>query len=745
MSLSVDELLQTLKKSRLLSEKQQASVEDSVRNAQSGQKTAKRITPEAITKQLVKQKALTAWQAKMLLQKQSSFHLGQYRLLRAIGKGGMGKVFQAWDRKNKCDVAIKVLSGKLAKKPKLVARFQREVEVASKIDSPHIVRSFDAGQIGQSYFMVMEYVDGESVDEVADRTGRLQPGHACEIARQAALGLTFAHAQGMVHRDIKPANMMVSFEEGQPVVRLLDMGLARFEKADNDGMTRAGQVMGTPDYMAPEQGWNTADVDIRADIYSLGCTLFRLVTGQVPFPGDNPLQVLMARCSVDAPLASSLVEDLDPRVDAVIRRMTWRDPSQRYQTPQEVFDALTPLSVLPTKPDLEKRSQASVSDQPTVAFESTTTQQQEPSFQGFLREVDSGAEVRLMVPGQEGLGSTKGGFTQTGVQTPAATNQPAKRWPLFAAIGLIVGLLVLGALILFPRGSAGPPVVTRSPPPPPAVKITYFADLPIQRAEAGQAIGFFVAPEVTTGLDEVTYALGENAPEGATLDPQTGEFFWLPPRTQESGRVELTVLARRGEKTEANKRVLIDIRAAALDAKIVEFENTGVNAEEEWKYQLQLFGTDTIPPDAMFRLAGNPPDGLVLNADTGELVWTPKASQAGRVPIGIQLVDRSNDRVVHNAACSVLVRPAAPVQSIRLPVKMAQVGEELVVPLRIRTGTAIPSNVTLRLAAQTRVLGATIGSEKREFVWTPKKIHVGTHTMEVQAVRRNRLAARIQF
>ncbi len=744
MALTVDELLVTLKKSRLLSEKQLGLVKDGVRRARKSN-SAKPLTAESVTRKLVRESLITEWHQKMLLQKQSSFHLGQYVLQEAIGKGGMGKVFKAQDRKNNRDVAIKVLSGKLAKKPKLVARFRREVEVASRIDSPYIVKAFDAGEVGASHFMVMEYVEGESFEEVADRLGRMRTGHACELIRQAALGLKFANEQGMVHRDIKPANIMVAFENELPVVRLLDMGLARFEKAENDGMTKAGQVMGTPDYMAPEQGWNTADVDVRADIYSLGCTFFRLVTGQVPFPGDNPLQVLMARCSIDAPLASSLVPDIDPRVDAIVRRMTWRDPSQRYQTPEELLEAITPLCLVPSADDLTAgQGLEALPAAPTMVMDSTP---QEPSFQEFLRDVGSGGDVTLM----QGSSASFPGIDPGDPAGRSSKHQPppTRKWPFIASAALIVSLLVLGAIILFPRGNhpepgpnavGGPP---RTSPP----KTNYFAEIPVQRAEAGQVVGFFAAPALQEGLEGVTWELGKNAPEGADLTPATGSFTWPTPSDQEPGRVSITLLAKRGDRIEAEQEVFIDFHAIALNAKIIEFANLQITSGELWEHQIRLFGVGEIPPDAKFVLAGGPPNGLALDEQSGLLTWTPPTTVFGTVPLSLQLIDRRTDRIVHNAACSVLVRPSTsttpPRRQLKLPTVTAQVGQLLVTDLR--ANRQLPTRIRWVLTEPGRRKGAKLDPTTGRFEWTPSDDMVGKQPFEIELTRDQKTVRRASF
>ncbi|MFN9236670.1 MAG: serine/threonine-protein kinase, partial [Planctomyces sp.] len=236
-----------------------------------------REAAEELAAELVRQGLLTAWQASQLLKGQTGFVLQHYKLLEAIGKGGMGHVFKAIDSRDSSIVAVKVMSRKLSSNQNLVNRFRREIRASSRLNCPWIVRTIDAGRVGKIDFMVMELVNGDQLDNILQRITTLPVSVACEIARQAALGLQHAHEQKMVHRDIKPANLMIDWtSDNTGIVKIMDMGLVRLSEDDEErtAVTRAGQVMGTPDYMSPEQGWNTATVDIRSDIYSLGCTLF---------------------------------------------------------------------------------------------------------------------------------------------------------------------------------------------------------------------------------------------------------------------------------------------------------------------------------------------------------------------------------------------------------------------------------------------------------------------------------------
>ncbi len=239
------------------------------------------------------------------------------------------------------------MAAKLINDEQAVARFHREMEAVAALDHLHVVAAFDADQTEGTHFLVMEYVEGESLAALLKRDNRLPVATACEYVRQAALGLAHAHERGMAHRDIKPANLLLArTAEGQPLVKILDMGLARFtvERGEETEPTSTGQVMGTPDYIAPEQARSTKRADIRSDIYSLGCTLFRCLTGQLPFDGESVMEKLMARAMGDAPPLRQYLPEAPAALEAVVARMLAGDPAARYQTPTEVANALAPFS-----------------------------------------------------------------------------------------------------------------------------------------------------------------------------------------------------------------------------------------------------------------------------------------------------------------------------------------------------------------------------------------------------------------
>jgi len=307
---------------------------------------------------------LTTWQARQLLAGQKQFHLGKYKLLEELGRGGMGTVFKAEEQFGlQRPVAIKVMAPKLLDRPTSVQRFLREVQAVASLSHPNIVAAYEADRLGKHYYLVMEYVPGRDLNAWLKEHGRLPIDWACDCIRQAALGLQHAHERGLVHRDIKPSNVLVvAGDPGlPPLVKILDLGLARFtdeeieehEHAigpaaddsrlhkDHSELTRTCEIMGTVDYVSPEQAQSTRNADIRADIFSLGCTLFKLLTGEVPYQGANTTEKLLARLE-PARRVRALRPDVYQGLDDVVFRMMSRDPADRYQTPREVAAALEP-------------------------------------------------------------------------------------------------------------------------------------------------------------------------------------------------------------------------------------------------------------------------------------------------------------------------------------------------------------------------------------------------------------------
>jgi len=366
---SLDDLLATLRQSGLLEEEQQEQL---------GALAAGFGHPAALARELERRAWLTPYQAAELLAgRGGDLVLGQYVILSLLGQGGMGKVFKARHRLMKRIVALKVINPALLQDARAIQRFHREIEAVGRLTHPNIVAAFDADYVGNTHFLVMEYVEGIDLSRLVKEHGPLPPGVACDFARQAALGLQHAHEQGMVHRDIKPHNLLVSRGPAPalaPVVKILDMGLARLHAGDVDGMTNTGAVMGTPDYIAPEQASDSHTVDIRADLYSLGCTLYLLLTGEPPFPGGTALDKVFKHKYVAPRPVEVRRPEVPPGVAAVVARLLAKRPEERYQTPAEAAEALAPLSIV----------------DPSVLPASLGPSEVEPDVDGLVRTIRRG-------------------------------------------------------------------------------------------------------------------------------------------------------------------------------------------------------------------------------------------------------------------------------------------------------------------------------------------------------------------
>lgn len=315
--------------------------------------------PKRLAARLVRDGLLTAFQAEQLLiGKWRGFSLGKYRILERLGAGGMGAVFLCEHTVMGHRVAVKVLPTERANDPAALGRFYREARAAAGLDHVNIVRAYDIDRDGDRHFLVMEYVDGASLQDLVSRRGPLDVLRAVNYVRQAALGLQRAHEAGLVHRDVKPGNLLL---DRVGTVKVADLGLARFFHDDSDAITReqaAGTILGSADYFAPEQAVDCHQVDIRGDIYALGCTFYFLLTGHPPFEGGTVTQKLLWH-QIRTPQP---VRDLRPEVPAalalILDQMLAKEPAKRFQTPAAVAHALErwTVSPLPPPPEADFRS-----------------------------------------------------------------------------------------------------------------------------------------------------------------------------------------------------------------------------------------------------------------------------------------------------------------------------------------------------------------------------------------------------
>lgn len=420
-----DTFLQNLRISKLLSTKQFRVVIDKLGHVHDTRETAKA---------LVSWKLLTKFQAKMLLTgRNTGFFIGPYRILDLLGQGGMGRVYKAVHQTMNRVVALKVLTPQMVGAERAKELFDREVQAAAQLNHPNIVLAFDANESEGRHYLAMEFVDGPNLQRYVKKHGAMPVGLACEVIFQAANGLQHAHDRGMVHRDIKPANLLIHRDAGSKTiqVKILDFGVARFESEAYGPKTivaKENSVMGTPDFLSPEQSRNLHDVDIRSDLYSLGCTFYYLLAGQVPFPGGTTVDKVI-RHNTEVPVAiDEQRPGVPPDIAAIVHKLLAKDPADRFQTPDELMEALAPHTtpagsdwpIAPTpSPGRFSQDEIALGDDPPIDTEpraQTTTQISDE--ESILDWVDQNRRER----------------------------EAWRRWMIAAAI---MGLLVLGAVTYY--------------------------------------------------------------------------------------------------------------------------------------------------------------------------------------------------------------------------------------------------------------------------------------------------------
>ncbi len=323
----------------------------------------------------------------------------RYEILDHIGTGGMGQVFRARHRIMEKDVAVKIIKRQFMYDENAVKRFQKEIKAAAKLEHKHIVSSIDAEIEHDLNMLVMEFVRGKKLSEYVGPNNPLPIRHSCHFARQVALGLQHAMEKGLTHRDIKPQNLLVVADEG--LVKIMDFGLAKFASEsvgdDEESLTLEGESFGTPDYVAPEQIRDAKAADIRADIYSLGCTLYFMLTGSKPFPLGSVGEKLAAHLEKHATPIDQLRPEVPRSLCMIIERMMHKDVDSRFQTPAEVAEALTPWSKKNWKDHAAANAVVHSSGAETAPLGGTMTEHP-PNLPGS--DADAGNLVTA-APGQE--------------------------------------------------------------------------------------------------------------------------------------------------------------------------------------------------------------------------------------------------------------------------------------------------------------------------------------------------------
>jgi eukaryotic-like serine/threonine-protein kinase len=415
---------------------------------------------------------------------------GKYRLIRLIGDGGMGSVFEARHEYLGTVVALKFLHSELASRPGLVARFLREARLSASIKSDHIARvtDVDQGSDGAAY-LVMELLEGQSLRKLLDQEGRLPPRVALDYTLQMLDGLEAAHAIGVVHRDLKPDNVFVVSTSKGPLIKLLDFGIAKLRASKElqaGGLTRPGVMMGTPEYMAPEQAYAADSVDVRADVYSVGAILYEMLAGTRPAHGDDPLEIAAFIMAQKVPRLSQVDRTIPERLSEVVHRAMAPMPADRFTTVSELRAALTPLrGSVPAGPSAEGQGvpktlppDAGEPPRDAAAARARTTQAgtdeprhgATPHFTPPAYALPPPPGAQAYVPGIPGPGA----YTNL-PQVPGAHKSP-RRLSVWLLIGMsVIAIGIVGVAIAtgeFDDDPARPTATATSPPASPSVPPT---------------------------------------------------------------------------------------------------------------------------------------------------------------------------------------------------------------------------------------------------------------------------------
>jgi serine/threonine protein kinase len=405
---------------------------------------------------ILKRGWLTRFQINIIAQgRGKDLLLGPYLVLDSIGEGAMGQVFKAQHRHMNRVIALKVIRKERLAGPDAIKRFYQEAQAAAQLSHPNIVIAYDAGKLETTHYLAMEYVDGTDLFRLVKQSGPLSVVQACDFIRQAALGLQHANERGLVHRDIKPSNLLLARDgenrQSSPfgTVKILDMGLARQQGQGGKelGVTHAGAVIGTPDYLSPEQAVDSRAADIRSDLYSLGCTMYFLLTGKPPFQADSLTQLLLKH-QLDQPVALEKLRPTVPsQVSAIVRKLMAKRPEDRFQTPTELIRALESAATAEVAPELAVSATAVDAfsiDDPNNRTRGVRSRSAATNVAVLARANETQAETW-----HQAVTPDDGEETEIATASPIVVARSADRshWKIVALVCVIVTVLLAGAIV----------------------------------------------------------------------------------------------------------------------------------------------------------------------------------------------------------------------------------------------------------------------------------------------------------
>ncbi|HKB38472.1 MAG TPA: protein kinase [Gemmataceae bacterium] len=618
MTISSPVLLEALREYRLLEEEQLNRLALEVR--------AHALDAEPLATELRRRGLLTAFQAEQLLAgRAADLVLGtKYVLLDKLGEGGMGAVYKARHRITRGVRAVKLIRSEYLTSKDAVQRFFLEAQAAEKLNHPNIIRAYDADQDQGRCYFVMEYVEGEDLAKLLSERGQLPVAQACEYVRQAALGLQHASERGLVHRDIKPSNLLLSPAEG--VIKILDLGLARLRESSAPGgdefnpLTPMNMMMGTPDFMAPEQAEDSRAVDIRADIYALGGTLYQLLSGSVPFPGGTLVDKLK-RLYHEMPAALPCWRnDIPPGLSAVVERMMAKRPDQRYQTPAEVAVALQPFcsAILPSL-GRETHTDAVGNKLPTVSFPESTAPQAAPQKGSSVTALNVHGELFSLPQKREPAGPPAGRGPPARAGRERA--QPSRR-RLVVPAALVAAILVpplIWWLMGLGSGSGTDEGGGMEDPDRRGEAVVGGPDRPPGNTDKKSLSRGTVSPPDQTNPVPVKRGVGRPAVAGGT-----------PVAAARSGT--LASVAGKGIDWERSPE---EVRKLGGDIEHVVFSANGSQAAAPRRLQIELYALGEKPRTMALSSAEVAGDQVKLDPALGELALSPDGTRGAFATTGM--------------------------------------------------------------------------------------------------------------